>query len=100
ENIQSASKDFEDLEEYDEEADISWMKELEIDSRGKYTSTSNNLNLIFSNDSRLKGLFRNNRFDTRDYVYGNLPWRKVPKPEPIKNVDFSGIRNYIECIYG
>lgn len=99
ENIQNASADFEGFEDVQED-DISWMEDLEIDSRGKYTATSNNLNLIFSNDSRLKSQFRKNKFDSRDYVFGNLPWRKVERPEPIKNVDFSGIRNYIECIYG
>ena len=28
-----------------------------------------------------------------------MPWRKVDSPEPVKNVDYSGIRNYIECVY-
>lgn len=29
-----------------------------------------------------------------------MPWRRILKPEPIKNVDYSGIRNYLESIYG
>jgi hypothetical protein len=31
--------------------------------------------------------------------FKSLPWRGN-KPEPIKDVDYSGIRNYIESIYG
>lgn len=80
--------------------DVEWMKELEVDSKGTYLSTAANINLIFENDHRLRRLFRSNDFDTKKYVFGNLPWRRVPKPEPIRNVDYSGIRNYIEVIYG
>lgn len=103
ENIQDAKYDFtEDLEENEavEDEDIEWMQDLEVDSKGNYLSTSVNLNLIFANDYRLKKLFRQNDFDGKRYVFGNLPWRKVTKPEPVKNVDYSGVRNYIESIYG
>ncbi len=103
ENIKDAKYDFvEDLEENEavEDDDIDWMRELEVDGRGNYLSTSPNLNLIFANDHRMKKLFRQNDFDNKRYVFGNLPWRKVPKPEPVKNVDYSGVRNYIESIYG
>lgn len=103
ENIQEAKYDFtEDLEENEavEDEDIEWMQDLEVDSKGNYLSTSVNLNLIFANDYRLKKLFRQNDFDGKRYVFGNLPWRKVTKPEPVKNVDYSGVRNYIESIYG
>lgn len=103
ENLQDAKYDFtEDLEENEavEDEDIEWMQDLEVDSKGNYLSTSVNLNLIFANDYRLKKLFRQNDFDGKRYVFGNLPWRKVTKPEPVKNVDYSGVRNYIESIYG
>ena len=76
------------------------MTELEADARGNYLSTSTNINIILANDSRLKGIFKQNAFDQKRYVFANLPWRKVPKPEPVKNVDYSGVRNYIESIYG
>lgn len=99
ENLTDSRYDFaEELEV--EEGEIDWMQDLEIDSRGKYTSSANNINLIFTNDIRLKGLFKQNDFDGKRYVFGNMPWRKVPKPEPVKNVDYSGVRNYIESIYG
>lgn len=96
ENHEDAKYEF--AEEIEDE-DIDWMAELEVDGRGKYKSSAVNLNLIFANDARLKGLFRHNQFDGKDYIFGNMPWRKITRPEPIRNVDYSGIRNYIESIY-
>lgn len=105
ENIEDVKYDFgEDFDEgftvEDFQENIDWMQELEIDSRGKYLSTAVNINMIFKNDYRLKNLFKQNDFDTKRYVFGNMPWRKVVDYEPIKNVDYSGVRNYIESIYG
>lgn len=90
----------EDFKEEAPEIDIDWMKELEIDGRGTYLSTAVNLNLIFSNDERLKKVFRHNSFDNKRYIFESVPWRKVKEAEPMKNVDYSGVRNYIESIYG
>lgn len=99
EKLSEAKYDFlEELEPTEE--DIDWMKELEVDFRGKYLSSANNINLIFSNDKRLKKLLRQNRFDSKRYLFGSMPWRKIKEPEPVKNVDYSGIRNYIESLYG
>jgi predicted P-loop ATPase len=101
ENISDSKYDFaEVIEEPQTEEYLKWTEELEVDSKGSYLSSAINLNLIFANDSRLKGLFRQNNFDCKRYAFGNLPWRKIQGPEPIKNVDYSGIRNYIETIYG
>ncbi len=99
ENFTESKYDFAEPLENSEE-DIDWMGELEIDTKGKYLSSANNINLIFANDVRLKGLFKHNEFDGKRYVFGNIPWRKIAKPEAVKNVDYSGVRNYIESIYG
>lgn len=88
-------------EEVPEEEDVEWVTELEVNSRGEYLSTATNLNIIFANDPNLSGKFRENTFDNKRYVFGSLPWRKVPSPPDLmKNVDYSGVRNYIETIYG
>lgn len=100
ENLADVKYDFADNGIEITEESIDWMKELELDSKGKYLSSANNINLILGNDIRLKGLFKQNDFDGKRYIFGNMPWRKVSKPEPIKNVDYSGVRNYIESIYG
>ncbi len=101
ERIKNATYDFADsYEEETTDANLEWAKLLEVDTKGKYLSSSNNLNLIFANDARLKEAFRYNAFDNKRYVFKNLAWRDIKKPETMKNVDYSGIRNYIESIYG
>lgn len=104
ENLNSANYDFGEDWEDDEpiaptDEDLDWAENLEIDGRGKYLSSSNNLNLIIANDKRLKGAFKYNLFDGKRYVVKSLPWRAIEVPEPIRNVDYSGVRNYIESIY-
>lgn len=84
----------------EKEQDLEWMKELETDRSGKYISSARNLNTIFQNDARLAGAFGHNDFDNRDYVFRTVPWRRIDTPEPIRNVDYSGIHNYIEVVYG
>ncbi len=83
------------------EEDFEWMSTLEIDSKGGYLSTAQNLNSILQNDPNLKKLFCHNEFDGRRYIMRAPRWRKrkIKKPEPIRNVDFSGVRSYIECVY-
>lgn len=103
ENFKNAKYDFaEALENEDEEEKkaVEWAKDLEVDSKGRNLSTVKNIDTIFKNDIRLKGIFRFNSFDSRNYVFATLPWRKIPTPEPLKNVDYSGVRNYFETVYG
>lgn len=99
EKLDEAKYDFAD--DFESEADdVEWMIELETDKRNKYLPTAHNLKLIFENDPRIKSAFKYNSFDAKSYVCSSLPWRRVPEPEPIKNVDYSGIRVYIETVYG
>lgn len=104
ENLNSARYDFDD--DWDEEdlevskEDLQWAEDLEIDGRGKYLSSATNINLILQNDTRLIDAFKYNSFDNKRYIVKSLPWRKIKVPEPIRDVDFSGVRNYIETIYG
>lgn len=101
ENLQDAKYDFaEEYDSGDQEENLEWMQELEVDPKGGYKPIAQNLNLIFSHDTRLRNLFKQNDFDGKKYVFGTLPWRRVPSPEPVKNVDFAGVRNYVEIIYG
>ena len=48
----------------------------------------------------LKKVFSYNTFDNKIYVNRSLPWRKIKQPEPLRDVDYSGVRNYIETVYG
>jgi len=84
----------------EEEDDIDWAKGLEMDSRGNFLSSSANLNLIFRKDPRLKGKFRMNEFDVRWYVVSDLAWRLIERPQPFEDVDYAGLRNYFDTVYG
>lgn len=101
ENLAEAKFDFsEGLEDNKEEYDDSWLSELEANTKGEYENSANNLNLIFKNDKYLRGAFKLNMFDNKRYIIKSLPWRKIENIEPFRDVDYSGVRNYIECIYG
>jgi len=102
EGLEEARSTFGELESeelVEKMEDVDWMASLEIDSKGGYLSTATNINLIYKNDPILNGSFRMNAFDGRHYVMRSMPWRKVAEPEPMRNVDYSGLRNYIECRY-
>lgn len=87
-------------EEAGAEADNSWVEQLEANTRGDYESSANNINLIIQNDKMIKNAFKLNTFDNKRYVVHSLPWRKVDGLELFRDVDYAGIRNYIECVYG
>lgn len=86
--------------EVPEEYDTSWTEELSVNTKGEYDSSANNLNIIIQHDQFLKDVFKLNIFDNKRYVTRSLPWRKVDTAEPLRDVDYSGVRNYIECVYG
>lgn len=79
---------------------LAWAEDLEVDTKGKYLSSASNISLILKHDPDLKGAFKDNLFDSKKYVFKDLPWRKIKNPEPLKNVDLAGVRNYIEQAYG
>lgn len=84
----------------DEDSDNSWVEDLDVNSKGLYENSATNINLIVQNDEHIKGAFRLNTFDNKRYVAKNLPWRAISGKEPLRDVDYSGVRNYIECVYG
>lgn len=90
----------EEVELSKEEQDNSWTSELTVNTKGEYENSANNLNIIFQFDPFLKNAFKLNTFDNKRYVTKTLPWRKIDDVEPLRDVDYSGVRNYIECIYG
>lgn len=86
--------------EVEEEYDTSWTEQLDANTKGEYDNSANNLNIIIQNDQFLKDAFKLNIFDNKRYVTHSLPWRKVDGLDPLRDVDYSGVRNYIECVYG
>ena len=79
---------------------VKWMGDMDVDNRGNYLSSSHNLNLIFANDPRIKKIFKYNAFSGKAYLVSSPPWRHITEPEPVRNVDNAGVRNYIETLYG
>lgn len=101
EKLASAKSDFEIPVDFDEDYDNSWAEDLMINTKGEYDNSATNINLIMQNDQVLKGLLSLNTFDHKRYVTRDCPWRKLECiPDPMRDVDYSGIRNYIECVYG
>lgn len=86
--------------DFEEDYDNSWTDQLDANTKGEYENSANNLNLIMQNDKFLKDAFKLNIFDNKRYVTKSLPWRKIDCVDPFRDVDYSGVRNYIECIYG
>lgn len=77
-----------------------WVDDLDMDQKGTiFLATSKNIDLILENDARLKGIFAFNIFDSKPYLKRSAPWRAVKGAEPFEDVDFSGLRNYIEKTY-
>lgn len=102
EKFAEAKIDFEVPVELDEEYDNSWVEQLEANTKGEYENSAPNINLILQNDQVLRNAFSLNWFDYRRYINRDCPWRKLEgtEPEPMRDLDYSGIRNYIECVYG
>ena len=103
EKFENAKIDFaEDVDtlETDEEYDDSWVEELTANTKGEYDNSASNINIIVKKDKYIKSAFKLNRFDNKRYILKSMPWRKIDKEEPMRDVDYSGVRNYIECVYG
>ena len=99
EGVANARETFAEITDVEISDDVDWMTSLEIDSKGGYLSTANNVNLIYKHDPVINEAFKMNAFDGRLYLMRSMPWRKIEAPEPMRNVDYSGLRNYIECRY-
>lgn len=100
ENFAEAKFDFATEIPENEEIDDKWIEQLEANTKGEYDNSASNINLIVQNDRFLKDAFKLNIFDNKRYILKSVPWRKIEEQEPMRDVDYSGIRNYIECVYG
>lgn len=80
--------------------DTAWFAFLEVDSKGLYKSSINNVLVILRHDPLLKNKFIHNSFSNRTFVKNNLPWRKVEGIGDMKEVDGAGLRHYLETVYG
>lgn len=98
----SAAQDFagEDLLAYD--ADTTWQEALDINSKGKVLPTRDNVIIIMEHDPLLKGAIAYNEIERLEYLCRSLPWHKLKNkkiPEPLREVDWAGLRHYLEKTY-
>lgn len=96
EHVSNAKDDFaEELEGYD----LNWVKELSINTKGTYDSTATNITTILKNDALLQNTFKLNVFNNKRYIANGVPWRKVEGLSLFRDVDYAGIRSYMETVY-
>lgn len=103
ENLEQARYEFMTNEDFNESIALDfseWMKALKPDSKNGYEASAPNINAIVINDINLKNKFKYNSFDNKPYIDGAIAWSKETHLRPVRDVDFSGLRNYIECVYG
>lgn len=89
-----------DTEEYksvDEEEDLTWQLELELNKNGSVKDTPTNILTIIRNDPRLLGVAYNQMTHLLD-VNGKLPWKKI-KPG-WNDSDLSNLKMYFDKHYG
>lgn len=80
--------------------EMDWLVKLDIDKKGNYHSSLDNMVIILENDPRLKGRIVLNVFDQREGVKGDLPWRKVtPETAYLTDRDVSNLKHYFEKFY-
>lgn len=79
--------------------DDSWVDQLTFNKRG-IEGSAHNIDLIFKNDSNLRGIYGYNLFEGRISLVKSAPWRDVPEPSVLREVDFSGLRQYFDFYYG
>ncbi|MCL5292557.1 MAG: virulence-associated E family protein [Actinobacteria bacterium] len=77
-----------------------WLKRLEVNKQGAFLSNAHNLKLILRHDPRLADAFALDDFAHRAVVRSDLPWRPGGRAEFWQDVDDSGLRNYLDSIYG
>lgn len=105
ERLQDAKVDFVDVEEINNEeskpeVDLSWMEDLEMDRKGNYYATIDNLVLILENDQYLKGNLMYDQLEQRPVAKRNLPWRKVSfNDRYLTDRDDANLEHYLEKVY-
>ncbi len=90
-----AEDDFEVLDE-----DLEWINRLKRNENGKILKTIENIVTVLDNDPRLKDRFAIDVFANRGMITGALPWDKRTELRQFEEVDGSGLRNYLEAVYG
>ena len=77
-----------------------WAALLDVNSTGVIKKTVDNVLIILENDPLLKNKIVYEEFSNRVYAVGSLPWESDPKQRVWTDNDDSGLRHYLEKVYG
>lgn len=99
EKIQEARDEFSDGFDINKENN-KWLKKLSVTKKGGYEITSENILTILRNDPNLQAIKGRDIFSNRNIIKGKTPWARDKDVEIWTDTDDSGIRVYIEKVYG
>ena len=99
ERMEETLKDFEGLST-DEAGEVDWISIMDVDRKGNYLTTVHNVKTILTHDALVKEKIRKNEFTRRYKVFGETPWDKRKEERDWQDVDDSGLRYYLEKVYG
>lgn len=77
-----------------------WATLLDVTKAGDVKKTVDNILIILENDPLLKGKIVFEEFSNRVYALGTLPWESNPVHRIWTDNDDSGMRHYLERVYG
>lgn len=95
-----ADFDDEQNQEAADPVDRSWIKELAVNKAGQAVSSYKNIELILSNDPKLKGLFAFDQFARRAVLTRSVSWRGDGEALELTDADDAAIRAYLDKTYG
>jgi putative DNA primase/helicase len=100
--IDLAKDEFEAVEPEDDTAESNneWLTKLAYTQQGLIKSSIDNVKIILENDPKLKDKLAYNEFSLRDTIKGKLPWNKKNEIRFWDDNDESGLRHYLEKVYG
>ena len=90
-----AAEDFEELPE-----DEDWRGKLKHTEKGGIAQTIDNVMLILTHDPKLAGRLAYNEMEHNTVALSSLPWREAKGPSQWTDTDDSGLRHYLERVYG
>lgn len=79
-------------------SDLTWLESLDVTSKGKYKSTTNNILLILTHDDSLKDCYAYDLLKNRAVKVGKTPWRTA-SGDLWSDTDDAGLRHYLETVY-
>lgn len=76
-----------------------WLELMDVDRKGNYLSTINNIALILLNDTPFRNNICYNEFEEVGMFNQDPPWRSIKYDNVITDSDLANLENYIEQTY-